>query len=111
VGNDKKEPGVRKSLLLLFGRLLITLLFLYVGWVQIYRVMMRDWALWSKLEYDSMWRKDGHVSFVASLLDSESIPTSLINFCMVYTWCAGSESDQSHPAHEALLSKVVMTCF
>ncbi len=51
-----------KSLLLLTGRLLITLLFLYVGWVQIYRVMMRDWALWSRLEYDSMWRKDGHVS-------------------------------------------------
>lgn len=53
---------MRKSLVLLFGRLLITLLFLYVGWVQIYRVMQRDWALWSKLEYDSMWRRDGHVS-------------------------------------------------
>ena len=62
MGNDRKEPGVRKSLVLLFGRLLITLLFLYVGWVQIYRVMQRDWALWSKLEYDSMWRRDGHVS-------------------------------------------------
>ncbi len=76
---------MRKSLLLLFGRLLITLLFLYVGWVQIYRVMMRDWALWSKLEYDSMWRKDGHVSIVASLSDSESMPSSIITFCMVYT--------------------------
>ena len=53
---------MRKSLVLLIGRLLITVLFLYVGWVQIYRVMMRDWALWSRLEYDSMWRKDGHVS-------------------------------------------------
>ena len=53
---------MRKSLVLLVGRLLITLLFLYVGWVQIYRVMQRDWALWSKLEYDSMWRRDGHVS-------------------------------------------------
>ena len=62
MGDDRKEPGVRRSLLLLFGRLLITLLFLYVGWVQIYRVMQRDWALWSKLEYDSMWRRDGHVS-------------------------------------------------
>ena len=56
---------MRKSLVLLFGRLLITLLFLYVGWVQIYRVMQRDWALWSKLEYDSMWRRDGHVSIGA----------------------------------------------
>ncbi|CAK0770665.1 hypothetical protein CVIRNUC_003790 [Coccomyxa viridis] len=60
VGDDKKEPGVKKSLLLLAGRLLITGLFVYVGWVQMYRVAMRDWALWSKLEYDSMWRKDGH---------------------------------------------------
>ena len=34
-GNQKKEPGVRKSLVLLFGRLLMTLLFLYVGWVQV----------------------------------------------------------------------------
>ncbi len=57
---------MRKSLVLLFGRLLITLLFLYVGWVQMYRVMQRDWALWSKLEYDSMWRRDGHVSICAS---------------------------------------------
>ena len=62
VGDNRREPGVRKSLLLLAGRLLITGLFVYVGWVQMYRVMMRDWALWSKLEYDSMWRKDGHVS-------------------------------------------------
>jgi len=84
VGNDKKEPGVRKSLLLLFGRLLITLLFLYVGWVQIYRVMMRDWALWSKLEYDSMWRKDGHVSFVAALSDCGSNSSIFTNFRMVY---------------------------
>ena len=58
---------MRKSLVLLFGRLLITLLFLYVGWVQMYRVMQRDWALWSKLEYDSQWRRDGHVSMSGPL--------------------------------------------
>ena len=22
---------------------------------------MRDWALWSKVENDGVWRKDGHV--------------------------------------------------
>ncbi|KAK9901596.1 hypothetical protein WJX75_003946 [Coccomyxa subellipsoidea] len=72
-GSEKKEPGVRKSLVLLFGRLLMTLLFLYVGWVQIHRVIMRDWALWSKFDNDGVWRKDGHdnnwllLEFVLSL--------------------------------------------
>lgn len=70
---------MRKSLMLLIGRLLITLLFLYVGWVQIYRVMMRDWALWSRLEYDSMWRKDGHVSALEAPAGRSAVP--LLRMC------------------------------
>jgi hypothetical protein len=34
-GGVKKEPGVGKSLVLLMGRLLLTFLFIYVGWVQV----------------------------------------------------------------------------
>ncbi len=30
--------------------------------LQIHRVIMRDWALWSKFDTnDGVWRKDGHV--------------------------------------------------
>ncbi len=37
---------------------------------------MRDWALWSKYETGSSWRKDGHVSLSGqpSLLHADTVP-------------------------------------
>ncbi|BDA42266.1 probable surfeit locus protein 4 homolog at C-terminar half [Coccomyxa sp. Obi] len=90
-GNQKKEPGVRKSLVLLFGRLLMTLLFLYVGWVQMHRVIMRDWALWSKVENDGVWRKDGHdnnwllLEFLLSLPFAVGFKTALVSRLLALT--------------------------
>ncbi|CAD7703390.1 unnamed protein product [Ostreobium quekettii] len=53
-------PGHRKSIALLFGRLLMAVLFVYVGYVQIRRVLARDWSLWRKKGRDHWGIKDGH---------------------------------------------------
>ncbi|KAL6750070.1 hypothetical protein V8C86DRAFT_2823294 [Haematococcus lacustris] len=45
-GRRAKLVGHRASAGLLLGRLLITLLLVYVGWMQSRRIVARDWALW-----------------------------------------------------------------
>mmetsp|Transcript_14171 Transcript_14171/g.36369 ORF Transcript_14171/g.36369 Transcript_14171/m.36369 type:complete len:391 (+) Transcript_14171:154-1326(+) len=89
--DNEKQHSRKRSLALLFGRVLMSFLFIYVGLNQLKRVMLRDMALWSQETWRRGGVQDGHdnnwllLEFILALPFAVGFKTEVVSRLLALT--------------------------
>eukprot|EP00191_Tetraselmis_sp_GSL018_P004552 CAMPEP_0177596572 /NCGR_PEP_ID=MMETSP0419_2-20121207/11176_1 /TAXON_ID=582737 /ORGANISM="Tetraselmis sp., Strain GSL018" /LENGTH=304 /DNA_ID=CAMNT_0019088537 /DNA_START=1064 /DNA_END=1976 /DNA_ORIENTATION=- len=97
--DDPKRHSAGRSLALLLGRVLVSLLFVYVGIVQIKRVMLRDMALWK-----SEARR-------GALIDGHDNNWLLLEFVLALPFAVGFKTETVSRLLACTLALEALTCW
>ena len=77
LAEDRRHAGVRKSLALLAGRLVIALIIIFVGLAQIQRIIARDYNLFRHASADEVWDQGHHDNNILLIEFGLALPFAL----------------------------------